>query len=204
MLEVTFTSFLETLRVISIFRYKNREPFLSVGGGGRMTNYSQQPHLECNDHCIELFVGFVLEGILILIISIFGIIGNGATTVSVNVLLNLGNITCVFVFNHKSVDLKPSFSNILKCLSIFDILFLVRFPLLYKLRISLTIFQSGVISLYSLPNLWSWYVTVEPITTPVILPLTQIAMTGSVYSVVAVAVERYFNICKPFRANWVR
>ena len=46
-----------------------------------MTNYSQQPHLECNDHCIELFVGFVLEGILILIISIFGIIGNGATTI---------------------------------------------------------------------------------------------------------------------------
>ena len=37
----------------------------------------------------------------------------------------LGNVTCVFVFNHKSVDLKPSFSNILKCLSIFDILFLV-------------------------------------------------------------------------------
>ena len=74
----------------------------------------------------------------------------------------------------------------------------------HKLRISQSIFQSGVISLYSLPNLWSWYVTVEPITTPVILPLTQIAMTGSVYSVVAVAVERYFNICKPFRANWVR
>ena len=59
--------------------------------------------------------------------------------------------------------------------------------------------------LYSVPNLWVWYVhEVEPITAPFILPITQIAMTGSVYSVVAVAVERYFNICKPFVANWVR
>ena len=37
-----------------------------------------------------------------------------------------GNIVCVFVFNQKSVDLIPSFSNILKCLSIFDICFLVN------------------------------------------------------------------------------
>ena len=59
-----------------------------------------------------------------------------------NVLHTLtGNVTCVFVFNHKSVDLKPSFSNILKCLSIFDILFLC-----------------GVICLYGLPNMSSYYV----------------------------------------------
>ena len=40
-------------------------------------------------------------------------------------LLLTGNIACLIVFNQKSVDLLPSFSNILKCLSIFDILFLV-------------------------------------------------------------------------------
>ena len=27
--------------------------------------------------------------------------------------------------------------------------------------------------------------------------------TGSVYSVVVVATERYFSICKPFHKNWV-
>ena len=37
----------------------------------------------------------------------------------------LGNLLCLFVFNHKSVDLKPSFSNILKCLSIYDMALLV-------------------------------------------------------------------------------
>ena len=37
---------------------------------------------------------------------------------------------CVFVFTKKKMDLKPSFSNILKCLSLFDILFLVGCNLL--------------------------------------------------------------------------
>ncbi|XP_023347656.1 FMRFamide receptor isoform X2 [Eurytemora carolleeae] len=44
---------------------------------------------------------------------------------------------------------------------------------------------------------------IGPVLTPVILPITQMALTGSVYSVVAVAVERYFNICKPFDRNRV-
>ena len=41
--------------------------------------------------------------------------------------LNLisGNLLCLFVFNHKSVDLKPSFANILKCLSVYDTALLV-------------------------------------------------------------------------------
>ena len=37
-----------------------------------------------------------------------------------------GNIACISVFSSKSVDLKPSFANILKCLSIYDICLLVR------------------------------------------------------------------------------
>ena len=36
-----------------------------------------------------------------------------------------GNIVCVFVFSRSNLDLRPAFSNILKCLSLFDILFLV-------------------------------------------------------------------------------
>ena len=37
----------------------------------------------------------------------------------------LGNVLCVWTFNKKDVELKPSFANILKCLSIFDTIFLV-------------------------------------------------------------------------------
>ena len=42
-------------------------------------------------------------------------------------IIILGNILCVFVFSRKKLDLKPAFSNILKCFSVFDIVFLVSF-----------------------------------------------------------------------------
>merc|ERR1719234_2119417 len=54
---------------------------------------------------------FWIEGIAVTLISIFGIVGN---------------IACISVFSSKSVDLKPSFANILKCLSIDDICLLVK------------------------------------------------------------------------------
>jgi len=59
-----------------------------------------------------------------------------------------------------------------------------------------------VLILYGFPAISITYTrSVKPYTTPIILPLTQVALTGSVYSVVVVATERYFNICKPFHKN---
>ena len=82
-----------------------------------------------DDDCLNKLWGFWIEGVAVPAIAVFGIIGTVVTghtnTRDVTFLLS-GNIFCVFVFNHKSVDLKPSFSNILKCLSIFDIATLVR------------------------------------------------------------------------------
>ena len=84
----------------------------------------------------------------------------------------------MFVYNHKSCDLKPSFSNILKCLSIYDMALLVD-----KARLSDNLhshsFQMGVLILYGFPNISMTYkMSVEPFTTPIILPLTQVALTG--------------------------
>ena len=53
---------------------------------------------------------FWIEGVTVPIIASFGIIGN---------------FVCLVVLSNKSVDLKPSFSNLLKCLSVYDILILV-------------------------------------------------------------------------------
>ena len=36
-----------------------------------------------------------------------------------------GNVLCLFVFQHKNVNFKHSFKNILRCLSVIDIIFLV-------------------------------------------------------------------------------
>ncbi|XP_023337723.1 FMRFamide receptor [Eurytemora carolleeae] len=119
---------------------------------------------------IKNSLSLCLEGVLLPILALFGIVGN---------------ILCLFVFNQKKVELKPSFSNILKCLSVFDILFLV-----------------GMVLLYTVPRASSTYRTnIEPVILPVLLPLTQVTLTGSVYSVVAVAVERYYTICRPFKYN---
>jgi len=114
---------------------------------------------------------FWIEGIAVTLVSIFGIVGN---------------IACISVFSSKSVDLKPSFANILKCLSIYDICLL-----------------SGMVAMYGLPIICPPYdLHVKPHLIPLVLPLSQVALTGSVYSVVVVATERYFNICRPFSTNW--
>ncbi|XP_023335794.1 FMRFamide receptor isoform X2 [Eurytemora carolleeae] len=134
-----------------------------------MNEMNETGLVDCNDDCQEIEWSFWIEGVAVPLIAAFGI---------------TGNVFCVFVFTQKSVELKPCFSNILKCLSIFDSLFLL-----------------GVTLLYPLPILSETYSNFEPNVTPYILPFTQIALTGSVYSVLAVALERYFTICRPFQYN---
>jgi hypothetical protein len=52
---------------------------------------------------------------------------------------------------------------------------------------------------YCLPTLSEYfYIWYLPYLTPVTLPLIHIALTGSVYSVVAVALERFITVCYPF------
>ena len=68
--------------------------------------------------------------------------------------------------------------------------------------------------LYGIPAVWETFrVRVTPHILPVLIPLTQVALTGmtqlsphpasfpyigSVYCVVVVAIERYFSVCRPF------
>ena len=65
----------------------------------------------CDALCWNRLLQFWIEGVAVPVIAGLGIIGN---------------IFCLFVLNHKCVDLKASFSNLLKCLCVFDILILVR------------------------------------------------------------------------------
>ena len=57
--------------------------------------------------------------------------------------------------------------------------------------------------LYSLPCLSPQYrQEVKPRLTPYILPLTQVALTGSLYTVLMVAGERFLNIHRPFSHSY--
>ena len=57
--------------------------------------------------------------------------------------------------------------------------------------------------LFSLPQISSSYEqTILPTLLPILLPLTQMTLVGSVYTTLAVAVERYMAICQPYRSDY--
>jgi len=137
-------------------------------------NETNQSEIDLEDQNIDEYknlrttAAFIIEGVLLPILATFGIVGN---------------LLCVWTFNKKDVELKPSFANLLKCLSIFDTVFLVC-----------------ILLQYSLPTLSEeYYIWVLPYITPYTLPIIHISLTGSVYSVVAVAVERFITVCFPFQ-----
>ena len=49
-----------------------------------------------------------------------------------------------------------------------------------------------------------WHAGMHAIVFPKVYPLAQIALTGSVYSIVAITVERYLIVCHPFFTVQVR
>lgn len=74
---------------------------------------------ECDPECVSNIIQLWIEGILIPTIAVFGI---------------LGNIFCLFILSNKSVELKPSFANLLKCLSVYDTALLVSWLLLLMIK----------------------------------------------------------------------
>ena len=98
----------------------------------------------------------------------------------------LGNILSILVLSRRELDLKASFKNLLITLCIFDMLFIVAVNMFYTLPIHFDYYETELI----------------PYLTPFLLPFIHIVLTGSVYAVVAVAVERYFIICNPFSTNY--
>lgn len=121
---------------------------------------------EDSDRQIRLWATFIAEGLLV---PIFGIIGI------------IGNILSVIVLSRRNLDLKPTFTNLLLTLCIYDVLFIIAVTTFYTLPIH---------SLYCSDFL-------VPYLTPFLLPFIHIVLTGSVYSVVSVALERYLIICRP-------
>ena len=88
-----------------------------------------------------------------------------------------GNITCLLVLSNKSVDLKPSFSNLLKCLAVYDILILVN-TIFIQSNILLHFHQIGMLMMYSWPSISLRYKQeIRPYIIPYALPLTQVKQT---------------------------
>ena len=115
--------------------------------------------------------GFVFEGILSTVVCTFGI---------------LGNITAIVYFRMQRSRLQ-TFQTLLQMLSIFDLLFLIctlivfTIPKFYKDYDYLN-FPKGTIFFAQ----------------PYLLPLAEIGLTGSIYFTIAISIERYLVICRPF------
>jgi len=93
----------------------------------------------------------------------------------------IGNLLSIAVLYRRDMDLKPIFRQILIALITFDFFFIV-FNLV----------------LFSIPHFSIEYdKQVFPYLVPYVLPLAQIAQTGSIYSTLAVAIERYVSVCHP-------
>jgi len=110
-------------------------------------------------------VSFWLEGIAMPATSVFGLIGN---IVSIHILHSSRN----------DLNLIKSFTNLLICLAVFDSIFLVLANTVYS--------YSAII--------WPKQSTIQMVSAPYIIPLTHMALTGSVYSVVAITVERFVTL----------
>ena len=66
-------------------------------------------------------------------------------------------------------------------------------------QLKILIDQASIFVQYSLPMLSeSFSVWVLPLVTPFTVPIIHISLTGSVYSVLAVATERFITVCFPF------
>ena len=89
-----------------------------------------------------------------------------------------GNLASLSVLFYTDLGFKSSFTRLIANLCIFD-----SFCILFNL----TIFTFPLLS-------ESYRHQVLPHLLPLVLPLTQIALTGSVYTVLAVALERFASV----------
>ena len=92
-----------------------------------------------------------------------------------------GNLITASILQSPSLDMKTSFRHILLMLAAFD----TTFSLLAALTFSLPLLSEH------------WMVWIHPLILPWLLPGLQIALNGSIWSTVMVAIERYVSVGYP-------
>jgi len=97
----------------------------------------------------------------------------------------LGNTLSILLFSFRKLQMNPTFTGLLVWLAVIDSLFL-----------------GCVVAVFCLPSLSPTYrAWVFPHLLPSLLPVTSIVLTASVYSVVALALERLLHLTRPQWSN---
>jgi len=112
-------------------------------------------------------------------VKIFRVIAEGYLLVFIGLLGIIGNISLICWFGRKT----KNFHHLMLVLAIYDILY---------------IFINIII--FGLPNIFASVEegSIYKNAVPILLPIAQIGLTGSIYLTVAITIERYFTVCHPY------
>lgn len=139
-----------------------------------MENNTTQDYIEEEAGEKMQLMEFVCEVVLMIIVGVFGLIGN---TMSIIMFSRL-----------KKKQLK--FHRLMILLGIFDTAYILLNIMVFVVPgISEEYKKQGYHYLFA----------------PTVMPITQIALTGSVYCTIAISIERYLTVCHPFYTaskNW--
>eukprot|EP00090_Calanus_glacialis_P041104 TRINITY_DN7219_c0_g1_i6.p1 TRINITY_DN7219_c0_g1~~TRINITY_DN7219_c0_g1_i6.p1 ORF type:complete len:353 (-),score=61.97 TRINITY_DN7219_c0_g1_i6:158-1171(-) len=115
------------------------------------------------------------------ILDMFRYLVEGVFLVMFGVIGCIGNLLCIIIFTQKIAQ--KSFHHLMLCLAIFDLLYILMSIMLF-----------GLPTLYPYMRKFSWYAYLVP----VMLPMAQVGLTGSIYLTVAISIERYTTVVHPF------
>eukprot|EP00092_Neocalanus_flemingeri_P002178 GFUD01002318.1.p1 GENE.GFUD01002318.1~~GFUD01002318.1.p1 ORF type:complete len:248 (-),score=47.87 GFUD01002318.1:746-1489(-) len=105
----------------------------------------------------------------------------GVLLVMFGVIGCVGNLMCIIIFSQKIAQ--KSFHHLMLVLAIFDLLYILMAIMLF-----------GLPTLYPDVRKLAWYAYLVP----VMLPMAQVGLTGSIYLTVAISIERYTTVVHPF------
>ena len=124
----------------------------------------------------DLFVEFIVPGVLLNITGLLGL---------------LGNVLSIVILSRP--QMKSSVNCILMGLASFDTVLIITSILMFGFPAVYTYTQHSLFRFY--------FFEIFPYITPIIYPVGMIAQTGSVYLTLAVSMERYVAVCLPLRAR---
>ena len=107
----------------------------------------------------------------------------GILLFSVSIFGLCGNIATISVLTSPDIDLKVTFRQIVTMLSVYDSIFIIMINLTF--------------SFIHLIPFWEQMVT--PFLYPFTFPTMQVALSGSIWSTVMVALERYLSVVHQYQ-----
>ena len=110
-----------------------------------------------------------------------GLVEEGVVLMCIGVLGIIGNIISIPYFGSR-ITRQKTFYTLLTFLSITDLIVVTTGLLLYAVSKLSIAYKNGIYGMIA----------------PFLFPIFEIGSTGSIYFTVAVCIERYFVVCRPF------